>query len=104
MLPDPFKENIQKREGRWVIADLVGKRFRVPTVQIPDAAKSALDDWLAAAGIEYGLLFRQLLKKQPHANSADMRLDCVEDGVTAAKAAGIDHLSPHDLRRWSAKF
>jgi integrase len=53
--------DIQKREGRWVIADLVGKRGRVRTVPIPGAAKAALDEWLTAARIESGFLFRQLL-------------------------------------------
>ena len=35
--------HIQKREGRWVIADLAGKRGRVRTVPIPSAARVARD-------------------------------------------------------------
>jgi integrase len=54
--------HIQQREGRWVIANLVGKRGRVRTVPIPNAAKDALDEWLAAGGIQSDFLFRQLLK------------------------------------------
>lgn len=38
--------HIQKREGRWVIADLVGKRGRVRTIPIPDAAKPCHAFWL----------------------------------------------------------
>lgn len=96
--------HIQKREGRWVIADLVGKRGRVRTVPIPHAAKSALDDWLAAAGIESGFLFRQLLKSRRVLTAPIGAWTVWKTVVTAAKAAGIDHLGPHDLRRSSAKF
>jgi integrase len=42
---------IQLREGRWVIADLIGKRGRVRTVPIPTATKVALDVWTGAAGV-----------------------------------------------------
>jgi integrase len=96
--------HIQKREGRWVVADLVGKRGRVRTVPIPDAAKAALDEWLATAGIESGFLFRQLLRSglvRPAAISSWTVWNTV---VTAAKSAGIEHLGPHDLRRTCAKF
>jgi integrase len=96
--------HIQKREGRWVIADLVGKRGRVRTVPIPHAARSALDDWLAAAGIESGFLFRQLLKSRRVLTAPIGAWTVWKTVVTAAKAAGIDHLGPHDLRRSSAKF
>jgi site-specific recombinase XerC len=41
---------IQLREGRWVFADLIGKRGRVRTVPIPQAAKDALDEWTRCRG------------------------------------------------------
>ena len=96
--------HIQKREGRWVIVDLIGKRGRVRTVPIPDAAKTALDDWLAAAGIESGFLFRQLLRSGRVLDQRITSWTVWNAVVTAAKAAGIDHLGPHDLRRSCAKF
>jgi integrase len=96
--------HIQRREGRWVIADLVGKRGRVRTVPIPDAAKTALDDWLAAAGIESGFLFRQLLRSDRVRPAAISSWTVWKTVVTAATLAGIDHLGPHDLRRTCAKF
>ena len=96
--------HIQRREGRWVIADLIGKRGRVRTVPIPDAAKIALDEWLTRAGIECGFLFRQMFKGG-HVRPAVISSWTVWNTVvTAAKAAGIDHLGPHDLRRTCAKF
>jgi integrase/recombinase XerD len=96
--------HIQKREGRWVIADLVGKRGRVRTVPIPGAAKVALDEWLAAASIESGFLFRQLLRSGRVRTAPIGAWTVWKTVVTAAKAAGIGHLGPHDLRRSCAKF
>ena len=96
--------HMQRREGRWVIADLIGKRGRVRTVPIPDAAKAALDDWLAAAGIESGFLFRQLVKSGRVLTAPIGAWTIWNTVVTTAKAAGIDHLGPHDLRRTCAKF
>jgi integrase len=97
--------HIQKREGRWVIADLVGKRDRVRTVPIPNAAKAALDEWLSAGeGIKAGFLFRQLLKSGRVLTAPIGAWTVWKTVVTAAGAAGIDHLGPHDLRRTCAKF
>jgi len=95
---------IQRREGRWVIADLIGKRGRIRTVPIPRAAKEALDEWTGAAGITSGPIFRRMRKGGAVTGfplSAWAIWDVV---VTAAKAAGIGHLSPHDLRRTCAKL
>jgi len=96
--------HMQRREGRWVIADLIGKRGRVRTVPIPDAAKAALDDWLGAAGIESGFLFRQMFKGGRIRKAAISSWNVWNTVVTAAKAAEINHLGPHDLRRSCAKF
>ena len=46
--------DVAQREGRWAIVDLVGKHGRVLTVPMPSWAKTALDDWATAAGIESG--------------------------------------------------
>lgn len=96
--------HIQKREGRWVVADLVGKRGRVRTVPIPDAAKAALDEWLSGAEVKSGFLFRQLLKSGRVLTAPIGAWTVWKAVVTAAAAAGIDHLGPHDLRRTCAKI
>ena len=54
--------HVQQREGRWVIADLLGKRKRIRTVPIPTWAKVAIDHWLTAAGFTEGKLFRAVDK------------------------------------------
>jgi integrase len=50
-------ENIQRREERWAIVDLVGKGRHIRTVPVPTWVKQTLDTWLSAAAIEGGPLF-----------------------------------------------
>ena len=95
--------HVQQRDGRWVIADLVGKGQRVRTVPMPSWAKLALDAWTAAAGIGDGRVFRAI----------DKRGNVRGDGVTSqaiynilrghAAALGLE-LAPHDARRTFAKL
>jgi site-specific recombinase XerD len=40
------REQIQQRDGRWCLVDLVGKGGRVRTVAIPEWTKQAVDAWL----------------------------------------------------------
>ncbi|MFZ0394866.1 MAG: tyrosine-type recombinase/integrase [Terracidiphilus sp.] len=94
---------IQMREGRWVIADLVGKRGRVRTVAIPKQAKAALDEWTNAAAILSGSIFRHVLKNGRALNLGLSAWAIWDVVVTTAAKAGIGHLGPHDLRRTSAK-
>jgi integrase len=54
-----FKQ-IQQRDGRWCIVDLVGKQGRVRTVPMPTWVKVAIDAWAAAAGIADGPVFRSV--------------------------------------------
>lgn len=44
-------DDVQVRQGHWANVDLVGKGGHIRTVPIPDWAKSALDLWVAAAGV-----------------------------------------------------
>jgi integrase len=95
---------IQQREGRWVIADLVGKRKRVRTVPLPAPAKLAIDEWMSAARINSGPLFR-CLRKGGVVTEAPLSAWSIWDVVVrAAAAAGIERIGPHDLRRTCAKL
>jgi site-specific recombinase XerD len=47
-----YIEEIQMREGRWVIADLRGKGRRIRTIAVPVWVKQGIDAWMAAAKIE----------------------------------------------------
>jgi hypothetical protein len=53
-------EGFQVREEHWVIADLIGKGKHIRTVPVPVWAKRAVDEWIAAAGINGGAIFRRV--------------------------------------------
>jgi integrase len=53
-------KHIQQRDGRWCIADLVGKHGRVRTVPMPTWVKVAIDVWATTAGITDGPVFRSV--------------------------------------------
>jgi integrase len=87
-------EDIQLREGRWVIVDLVGKGGRVRTVAIPVWVKNAINSWQTAAKIEDGRLLGEELGDWAIWNVVE----------TSAKGIGIEHFGAHDLRRTCAKL
>lgn len=98
-------ELIQQRDGRWVIADLMGKGGRVRTVAVPVWVRQAIDGLLREARsvgtpIEEGRLIRQLTLK-PEGLSTHAIRDIVQK---AAAKVGVKRLSPHDLRRTCARL
>ncbi|MGA2923923.1 MAG: tyrosine-type recombinase/integrase [Candidatus Sulfotelmatobacter sp.] len=52
-------DHLQQREEHWAIVDLVGKGGHIRTVPVPDWVRAELDNWLAAAAIDRGRLFRR---------------------------------------------
>lgn len=97
-------DRIQQRDARWVIVDLVGKGGRLRTVPMPSWAKSAVDQWVEAAAITSGQVFR------PVNRGGRVWGECLSDKViwqlveAYARCCGIPHLAPHDLRRTFAKL
>ena len=55
-------DHLQQREEHWAIVDLVGKGGHIRTVPVPDWVRTELEDWLAAAAIDRGKLFRRVNK------------------------------------------
>lgn len=51
-------DDIQRREDHWAIVDLRGKGGHVRTVPVPDWVTRAIGEWVTAAGIRSGKLFR----------------------------------------------
>jgi integrase len=97
-------EDLQQRTGRWVLPDLIGKGKRIRTVPVPAWVKLLLDDWLAAAGIQSGHLFRAVNKAGTVGESA-----LTENAVwwIVREYAGeleLGKLAPHDLRRTCARL
>ena len=97
-------DDIQLREGRWVIADLRGKGGRVRTVAIPMWVKQAINAWQTAAQVEDGCLLRPLSK------NGRIRGEQLSDWAVwsvveaSARELGIEHFGAHDLRRTCAKL
>ena len=52
--------DLEQREGRWAIVDLVGKGRHIRTVPIPDWVRVQLDCWITAAQISEGCIFRKV--------------------------------------------
>jgi integrase len=103
-LANLYIEDIQMREGRWVIADLRGKGGRVRTVAVPIWVKQGIDIWIAAAAIEDGRLLRPISK------SGKLNGNALSDWAVwsvveqSAKEIGIERFGAHDLRRTCAKL
>src|SRR3990172_8838808 len=96
-LADLTFDHLQQREDHWAVVDLVGKAGHIQTVPVPNWVKQNIDNWVAAAGVEVGRLFRCVSK-----------LGTVwGDGVTEkvvwhvvkefAAKLGVPKLAPHDL-------
>src|ERR1700756_2931808 len=90
-------DHLQQREEHWAIVDLVGKGGHIRTVPVPDWVRTELDDWLAAAGIDRGKLFRRV-NKVGKTWGDGMTVKAVWDIVKeSAKRIGVAKLSAHDL-------
>ncbi len=99
---------IEQREGRWVIPDLVGKGNRRRTVPVPAAVKIRVEEWVLAAGLDTeveGRLFRPISK------NGKITGDAMQDEkgiwhivVQYARETSLGKLAPHDLRRTCAKL
>lgn len=96
---------IQIRDKRWVISDLIGKGGRVRTVPIPTWAKEAIDEWRHYfLLIDEGYILRPI---QESGRVSDKKLS--ESAVweivrERAQSLGMGDVAPHDLRRTFAKL
>jgi len=97
-------DHLQQSEEHWAIVDMIGKGRHMRTIPMPDWVHGALSQWMTAAGVHAGKLFRKV-------NSAGKPWG---DGVTEklvwhvvkefAPRIGNDRLAPHDLRRTCARL
>ena len=93
----------QLRDGRWVIADLIGKRNKTRTVTVPTWVNQAIDAYVKACNIHSGRLF-QAMSKSGQIQHENICSETVRDVVKLyARQCGFD-ISPHDLRRTYAKL
>jgi site-specific recombinase XerD len=95
---------LQRREDHWAIVDLVGKGGHIRTVPVPDWVKQTIDDWLVAAGISSGRVFRCVCRAGK--SWGEGMTERVVWHVVKQYAAklGLARIAPHDLRRSCARL
>jgi site-specific recombinase XerD len=96
-------EQIQQREGRWMITDLVGKGNKLRSVPMPAWAKVAVNGWAKAADLHSGKVFRRV-NKAGKLTGDSLTAQAIRNVVSeAGQVLGVE-LAPHDLRRTFAKL
>lgn len=94
-------ESLQQREEHWVIADMIGKGGHVRTVPVPTWVKAAVDNWMTAAGVTVGAMFRPINKAQ-RMGSSGLGPKVIWGVVKAGcSKCGLENVAPHDLRRYA---
>src|SRR4030081_2061929 len=97
-------DEIQMRQGHWAVVDLIGKGGHIRTVPIPQWVKTALDQWVVAARVTEGRIFRAV------ARAGKVWGKGISQNVVwyvvkgCCERAGLEHIAPHDLRRTCAKL
>ena len=94
-------EDLQLREGHWVIADLNGKGGHIRTVPVPDWVKMAIDQWTIPASIISGTLFRSINKAGRVWGTGFTPKVIWSIVKEAASKSGLSGVAPHDLRRYA---
>ena len=104
--------DIQQRDGRWVIVDMIGKGGRIRTVPIPSWGKALLDHWLVALGgaipvvnMADWFIFCPVLKGGRVIAGAELDASPIYRMVQEyCRAVNLTPVAPHDLRRTHAKL
>jgi site-specific recombinase XerD len=97
-------KTIGKLGGGWALVDLLGKRRKVRSIPLEDPIKQGIDEWLAAAQITKGRIFRAIRKNgKPWGTGLD------EEAVLRmvrryAALVGHENFAPHDARRSCARI
>ena len=97
-------DEVQIRQGHWAVVDLIGKGGHIRTVPIPQWVKAALNQWIVAAKVTEGRIFRAV------ARAGKVWGKGISQNVVwyvvkgCCERAGLEHIAPHDLRRTCAKL
>ena len=96
--------HIQQREEHWAIVDLKGKAGHSRTIPMSTWVKCILDNWLQAANLKSGRLFRRVNKTGRTWGESITEKAVWHVVREYGPKAGIDKLEPHDLRRTCARL
>ncbi|HXJ43504.1 MAG TPA: tyrosine-type recombinase/integrase [Bryobacteraceae bacterium] len=93
--------DFDRRDGHWLLPDLRGKGGHIRTVPVPQWVKNAVDRWTQAARIVEGVVFRAVDRADKvHGDGIDAKV--IWTVVRSrAKACGMEHIAPHDLRSYA---
>ena len=97
-------DEIQMRQGHWAVVDLIGKGGHIRTVPIPEWVKAALDQWIVAAKVTEGRIFRRVARAGKVWGKGSSQNVVWYVVKTCCERAGLQHIAPHDLRRTCAKL
>jgi site-specific recombinase XerD len=97
-------DHLQRREGHWAIVDLIGKGGHIRTVPVPDWVKCAIDEWVNAAGVTSGKLFRCVCRAGIAWGDSMTEKVVWHIVKEHAKKLGLSRVAPHDLRRSCARL
>ena len=97
-------DDIQMRQKHWAVVDLIGKGDHIRTVPIPAWVKTALDQWLRAAGVSEGKIFRAVARNGKIWGKGISQNVVWYVVRTWCERTGLEHIAPHDLRRTCAKL
>jgi site-specific recombinase XerD len=94
----------QSSEVLWAVVDLIGKGGHIRTVPIPQWVKAALDQWILAANVIEGRIFRRVARAGKVWGKGISQNVVWYVVKTCCERAGLEHIAPHDLRRTCAKL
>ncbi|MGC1648578.1 MAG: site-specific integrase [Candidatus Sulfotelmatobacter sp.] len=95
-------DEIQMRQGHWAVVDLIGKGGHIRTVPIPAWVKTALDQWIRAARVTEGRIFRGVAKAGKVWGSGVSQNVVWYVVRSCCRRAGLERIAPHHLRRYAA--
>ncbi|HEY6122304.1 MAG TPA: hypothetical protein VIV66_20275 [Pyrinomonadaceae bacterium] len=87
--------NIQQRDGRWVLVDLINKRNKVRSVPNAELDKA----YASATSLTEGLLFGPINKGGRISGERLTKQAIYNMVIEYAKTLGLGDIAPHDLRR-----
>jgi site-specific recombinase XerD len=96
-------DTIQQRSGRWMLVDIRGKHNRIRSVPMPSWAQTIVAEWLTAAAIDSGCVFRAV-DKTGRVHGDGISGQAVYEII---RGYGVDigvGVAPHDLRRSFARM
>ncbi len=97
-------DHVRQRDGRWVLLDIVGKQNRIRTVPLSNWVKTAIDEWLAAAAVQDGRVFRRLDYRRCRSQSRGLTAQAIYRIIGRYTALLGRVAAPHDLRRSHARL